>query len=231
MSEPAPRRKWLAGLSFAASLLVGALAVVAEFWLRVGDASFGMAVAAFLMLVAITVRLTDRLPAPAEAQPHQRSPFDFLGVIWLLSIPFGPFLGWLSTEQLTVDNWRLVAGIRVALCIGLPIIGVLGLLRFVRGSRALAAGAILLVGTGFPVFFGLSAARDLLQGPAWENVEVEAVLSQTLHLGGHEPVVVPDALVDLSDGRELRTAGDIPVHRGPMRLLVLRGLGRVIDSR
>ena len=203
------------------SLLLIAVVIPGIFWLMFDRTAlgYGAAFAGFLMLLATAVWFSDRIPADATvaAPKLKRSRFDWLGAVWLLSIPFGPLLGWLATEQLAAGNWQLMAGIRAFLCIGLPLIGVLPLLRSVRGKYALVASAILLVGTAFPVLMALGATYDLMRGPAWEAVTVAAARA--------------DGVVELSDGRILQTVSGANVRRGRMRLLVLRGLDRILDAQ
>ena len=143
-------------------------------------------------------------------------------MVWLLSIPFGPFFGWLCTEQLTAENWRILAGVRAFLCVLVPLICVLPLLRCVRGTKAVPAGLILLIGTAFPVLTGLGSAMDVTRGPVWENVEVKHIRPIAYRVGVAR-VRIPGGIAELANGRVLRPVQTADVHREPMRLLMESG--------
>jgi len=232
---PAPARTWLSDPKTVWQLLLGLLVtfalVTAVFWLRFGEMgiSFGMGIAGFLSLIAAAIWYSDRVPADAQAPKLRPSRFDGLGVVWLLAIPFGPFLGWSATEQLTAENWQVVAGIRAFLCVVLPAVCVLPLLRCVRGRYAVPAGVILLIGTAFPFIIGLGAALDFVRGPVWQDVEVESVRDAGFTTQFGTRVTVPQAFADLLDGRTLRPVSTVDIHSGPARVLVLQGLNRIID--
>ena len=141
----------------------------------------------------------------------------------------GPFLGWSATEQLTAENWQVVAGIRAGLCVALPAVCVLPLLRYVRGPYAVPAGAVLLIGTAFPFIIGFGAALDFVGGPVWQDVEVKAVRASGFTTQFGTRVTVPQAFADLMDGRTLRPVSTVDIHSGPARVRVLQGLNRIID--
>ena len=232
---PVPARTWLSDpktvWQLLLSLLVTAALVTFLFWLRLGEMgiSLGIGVAGFLSLIAAAIWYSGRVPADAQAPKLKPSRFDGLGVIWLLAIPFGPFLGWSATEQLTAENWQLVAGIRAFLCVVLPAVCVLPLVRYVRGRYAVPAGAILLIGTAFPFIIGLGAALDFVRGPVWQDVEVKSVRDAGFTTQFGTRVAVPQAFADLIDGRTLRPVSTVDIHSGPARVLVLQGLNRIID--
>ena len=225
---PADKGRFLPGL------LLVALTLPALFVMILGEESleYGIAFTALWILVLLLIRYTESVPTE-EKKPVAYTPsrFDFLGAIWLLSIPFGPLIGWTATEQLTAGNWQIVAGTRAFLCVLLPMICVLPLLRFIRGRHAVACVIILSVGTAFPMLTGLGSAFDVVYGPVWQDVDVEAVRAEGKALRSGSSVNIPDARVDLADGRTVRPVVSAPVHRGPMRVLVLRGLNRIIDAR
>ena len=232
---PAPKPTWLSDpktiWQLLASLLVTFALVIFLFWLRLGEmgVGLGMGVAGFLCLVAAAIWYSGRVPAGAQAPKLKPSRFDGLGVIWLLAIPFGPFIGWSATEQLTAENWQLVAGIRAGLCVVLPAVCVLPLVRWVRGRYAVPAGAILLIGTAFPFIIGAGAALDFVGGPVWQDVEVTSVRDAGFKTQYGTEIVVPQAFADLIDGRTLRPVSTLDIHAGPARVLVLQGLERIID--
>lgn len=170
----------------------------------------------FLLLelgVGILPRKVEELSARSKVKGGR---FDFLGVIWLLSVPFGPLLGWILTNAfgLTESNWRLLFGARVTLTIVVPLVCVLPLLRYVRGRAASFALGVLALGTAFPVLTGIQPAIDLIRGPEWETVRV----SRT-----------EDFSVDLSDGRKLAHSEEMSLHPGAMDILVLRASRYILD--
>ena len=232
---PAPKSTWLSDPKTVWQLLAGLLVTFALvtflFWLRLGEMGIGlgMGVAGFLCLIVAAIWYSGRVPADAQAPKLRPSRLDGLGVIWLLAIPFGPFVGWSATEQLTAENWQLVAGIRAGLCVALPAVCVLPLVRCVRGRYAVQAGAILLIGTAFPVIIGFGAAFDFVRGPVWQDVEVTAVRAASFKTEYQTEIVIPHAFADLADGRTLRPVSAMDIHAGPARVLVLQGLNRIID--
>lgn len=218
---------------FLGSLAAIAIAIPALFWLQFGEEALELAygLTAFLLLIVVAIRFSNRMPAETATPAYTPSRFDVLALVWLLAIPFGPFFGWMFTEDLTAGNWQSAAGARAVLCVVLPLIGVLPLLRFVRGRHAHAAATVLLIGTAVPVLAGLTSAYDVIRGPVWQDVEVVAVRSGGSPLLWRRQSSVSSGLVDLSDGRTLRMVSTVLVGRGPAHLLVLRGLNRILDAR
>ena len=187
---------------------------------------YGLGFSGFLILILLAIWLSDRTPADAQSVSYRKSRFDWLAVVWLLSVPFGPFFGWGATEQIDQDNWLMLAGIRVFLSVVLPLVGVLPLLRFVRGPHALIAGTVLLVGTAFPLLTAIGSTLDVVRGPVWRDVTVTAVYQRKFgRWGGVSPILE----VHLADGRILRTVEGVVPRKGPARLLLLEGLDRVLD--
>src|ERR1041384_3019773 len=92
---------------------------------------------------------------------------DRIGAFWLVVCVFGPFFGWVlsSVVTLSASNWRWIYGARVGLCIGLPVLTALPMLRYVRGKGALIMFAILLGVTALPVWSGWNSLQDLRAGP------------------------------------------------------------------
>ena len=232
---PAPKPTWLSDPKSVWQLLLGLLVMfalmTAVFWLRFGEmgVSFGLGLAGFLSLIVAGIWYSDRIPAGVQAPKLRPSRFDSLGAVWLLAIPFGPFLGWSATEQLTAENWQLVAGLRAGLCVALPAVCVLPLVRCVRGQYAVQAGAILLIGTAFPVIIGFGAALDFVRGPVWQDVEVTSVRASSFRTEFGTWITVDEAFADFTDGRTLRPVSTVDIHSGPARVLVLQGLNRIID--
>lgn len=232
---PPPARTWLSDPKTVWQLLAGLVVTFALvtfiFWLRLGEmgVGLGMGLAGFLCLLIAAIWYSGRVPADAQAPKLKPNRFDGLGVIWLLAIPFGPFVGWSATEQLTAENWQMVAGIRAGLCVVLPVVCVLPLVRWVRGRYAVPAAAVLLIGTAFPVIIGVGAALDFVRGPVWQKVEVTAVRAASFKTEYQTEIVISHAFADLADGRTLRPVSTVDIHAGPARVLVLQGLDRIID--
>src|SRR5262249_17416617 len=145
------------------------------------------------------------------------------------AIPFGPFLGWSATEQLTAENWQLVAGIRAGLCVALPVVCVLPLVRCARGRYAVPAGAILLIGTAFPVIIGFGAALDFVRAPVWQAVGVTSVRVPSFRPDFGPWITTDEAFAVFTDGRTLRPVSTVDILSGPARVRVLQGLNRIID--
>jgi hypothetical protein len=216
------------------------------FLFRVGLGQFetvGIGVAAFFALVQLgflvvpplttRARRDGKLGSVAGTPPLASSRLDALAVVWLLAIPFGPVIGWVATNSfaVTASNWRLLLGIRATVCILVPLLGALSMLRFVRGKTAGLAAAILGVGTVFPMFAGRAAAMDLMNGARWEQVVVEETIDVT-HRGSRSTgrtFSVREA-VQFTDGRTLLCGPDVAIAPGPMRVLVLRASNRVIGA-
>lgn len=217
-------------------ILITVLGVLALFWVSFGYVDgYAFGVAAFFVLMQLAIVLVPKKldalgPGAASKVPPGR--FDFLGAVWLLTIPFAPFFGWVLTNWIDVDasNWRVVLGIRAFACVILPCVCVLPLLRYVRGQAAGFASAILVVGTAFPVITGAGSAFDLVMGPEWESVVISQIedVSFTTRVGTH--VEARGAFVLLSDGRRFTRATEVKVETGPAKLLLLRGFGRIIGA-
>jgi hypothetical protein len=230
-SEPANSKPWPLPVQFA--FIAGA--VPAIFWLRFGTVDgIAIGLTVFLLLLGAVIEFVPRAAAVAGPESHVKvtpGRYDRLGVVWVLSIPFAPFLSWVLTNLFDVgaSNWRLLLGVRALLCVALPLVTVLPLVRYVRSGTAGIMIAVLVVGTGFPVATGIGSAFDVIAGPAWQDVTVVQTSDFDFKLGGQR-VHAPEAVVKLSDGRSLSRSVDVSVHEGRMRLLVLRGFGRIIDA-
>lgn len=236
--EKTPGSKRLGTLTSVALLSVGLPGI---WWLEFGRVDgFAIGMTAFLVLLAIAVEYVPRQAiedAGQSVSPERPAAkarwFDRLGVAWLLAIPFAPFFGWLLTSVVDVNrtNWPWLLGARASLCVVVPIVCVLPLLRYVRRGTAAPALAILALGTAFPVTTGFGAAYDVVRGPDWQTVTIERIegVHYTTRLGTH--VDANGVFLELADGRELVRSRTVPVRKGSAQLLVLRGLGRVIDVR
>ena len=217
-----------------AQLLLIAVVIPAVFWLKSGTVDgFAIGITAFLMMLASAAEF---LPRSVDDQTAARlakiapTRFDFLATVWALSIPFAPFLSWVLTNALDVNaaNWRVLLGIRAALCVVVPLISVWPLVRYVTRGTAGIMITVLVLGTGFPVLTGLGAARDVIEGPEWQDVTVSGSMDVVSRTG--QRVLAPSAVVELDDGRSLSRSPSVAIHEGPMRLLVLKGFGRIIAA-
>lgn len=218
-------------------LLLTVVCVPAIFWMQFGVVDgFAFAVAGFFVLLQLGIVLVPKKAAelgPDATPKIAPGRFDFLGVVWLLAIPFAPVLGWAATNVVDVDadDWRAVLGVRAFVSVILPVVCVLPLVRYVRGRAAGFAAAILVIGTAFPLLTGAGAAYDVVVGPAEENVvvaDLQGVAFSTATGGGR--VDIPDAFVILADGRRLTHAKNVAVKKGAARIVVLRGFGRILAA-
>ena len=223
-------------LSGLLGIAVGAALFLCAFWLRFGRIDqYALGFAAFLVLLAAGFEYLPREALKAQGldqrPTYRQHPLDVLGVVWLLAIPFAPALSWMLTNffDVGVGNWRLLLGVRAALCVVLPVVCVLPLLRFIRRGTAGIACAILALGTGYPVATAAGSAYDVVEGPVWQDVVIERFADFGFRARGGTSVRVDNALVELADGRSLTRSARVQLRRGPARLLVLRGFGRVID--
>jgi hypothetical protein len=203
-ATPRTSREW----SLPTSLAAIAVGMPALFWLQFGVIDeFAYGLAGFLVLLVLAVhflpRKTGEFAADLAAHEVERGRFDFLGVVWLLSVPFAPFLSWILTSafELTPASWRPLLGARAFLCVVVPCVCVLPLVRYVRGKAATFMTAVLVLGTTFPVLCGLDAAIDSIRGPEWENVQIVRVrdVDFTTRAGTH--VHVEGAFAELAEFR------------------------------
>lgn len=158
-------RRWLLGAVWAAVL------VPIIFYLRFGTVGpLGWGTTLFF----ITYCLLAAVGLYFLVRPEYHTPvvfrndwLDRFGAFWLVACAFGPFLGWALTAAvpLTESNWSWVYRGRVGLCIGLPILLALPLLRYVRGRGAPVMLGLLLGVTALPVWSGWATWRDLQEGP------------------------------------------------------------------
>lgn len=223
-------------LPFWAQLLVIAILLPAAFWLRFGRVdAFALGFTAFLLLLALAVHylpgLADRYGADQAQHPVAPGRLDWLAPVWLLCIPFAPLVLWLigSLAVVTEANWRLVLGSKAFVCVVLPVISVLPLLKYVRGQAAPISMLILAIGTLFPVTFGLNALWDLSSGPQREQVVVAHVRQVQAYVSGRS-VATDIVEVELGDGRTLQADQGVgPIVAGPAWLTVLRSTGTILS--
>ncbi len=96
---------------------------------------------------------------------------DRVGAFWLVACGLGPFLGWVLTAAfpLTLESWRWLYLGRVILCVVLPVLTALALLRYVRGKGAPVMLALLIFVTALPVWSAWDTCRDLASGPVTQG--------------------------------------------------------------
>ncbi|MFM5949726.1 MAG: hypothetical protein ACKOPM_10930 [Novosphingobium sp.] len=237
-SEPYPQPRPV--IRVLSELLLIAVTIPGVFWLGYGRVDgFAIGFAAFLVLLAAAVEylpaLTERVAAQQAADGVVARPaqwFDILGVGWLLAIPFAPLLGWITRSVIDLDrnNWHWWLGLSTLLCVVVPLVCVLPLLRFVRRGSAGIALAILAVGTGFPVATGAGSAYDYVLGPQWQAVTIVRLDDFRFRTKAGTQVEAEDVFVELADGRSLSRATGVVLQPGPAQVLVLRGIGRVIGA-
>lgn len=233
--EPAPTK--FSGL---AGLAVITVTMPTLFWLGFGIVDgFAYGFTAFLVLLAAAVeylpQLTERVAGTGSAPFAKLKPrwFDRLGVVWLLSIPFAPFVTWVLRNAMDLDstNWFWPLGLSALFCVVVPIVCVLPLLRYVRRGTAGVALTILAAGTGFPVATGAGSAYDFVFGPVWQEIEIVRPIDIDYMTRSGRIMSIDAAYVDLADGRRLSRASTVPLQVGKAQALVLRGVGRIIAVR
>lgn len=202
------------------------------FWLRFGEVpglAYGLAGFLCLLLLGITLLpgLKDRYKNLPTVKPW---PIDALGVVWLLAVPFAPLAAWALTNSFDVNalNWRRLLGAGAGLCVAVPLVCVLPLLRYVRRPAVAPMLLVLAIGTLFPILCGATITADFVRGPQWQDVIIEGLPDHVFTVRGRL-VRVPMAWADLSDGRRLERSPTVPLHLGPARVLVLRASARIID--
>jgi hypothetical protein len=157
-------RRWLIGAVWAVVL------IPLLFYLRfgeVGPLGWGVTIffAVYCLLSAMGLYFLVR-PSYHTPVKLRNNWLDHIGAFWLVACAFGPLFGWILTSfSLTESTWRWLYWGRVGLCIGLPVLTALPLLRYVRGMGAPLMLAILLGVTALPVWSGWSTWQDLQAGP------------------------------------------------------------------
>jgi hypothetical protein len=211
-----------------------ALTVPVLFWLKFGRIDqFAIAFTGFLVLLTTAIEFLPRAADARNVAPAPgKSKLDFLGPVWLLSIPFAPFFSWALTSAFDVnlENWRWLLGVRAFMCVVLPIVSALSLLRFVRRGVAGIALLILVVGTAFPVLTAAGSAYDVVKGPSWEAVKVEQLEDIDFRTGAGTHVHKEGVYALLEDGRRLGHSEAVKFHLGPAKLLILHGFQWVLDA-
>ncbi len=226
------------GSKYWQSIVLVAALIPMIFWLRFGRVDgFVFAFTAFLILLITAVQFLPGLGSKYEndAPPKHISPsrLDRLGVVWLLSIPFAPFLSWMINEffTITADNWRTILAIKAGLCVLLPCICVLPLIRYIKGKTALVAALILVIGTCFPVIIGWNSMLDVIEGPQQRSVVVSNVhgIYYTRNFKDTPTDIIE---VTLDDGKAFQ-ANDkyVLIKPGVQTLVMLEHVGVVIEAK
>jgi hypothetical protein len=235
--EPPKQKEW----PLPVGLLFTVLFIPALFWLEFGAIDgYALSFTAFLVMLQLMVEYLPKLATDANLEASARAAaakkvtrFESVcGGVWALSIPFAPFLTWVLTNAFDVNsaNWRLLLGTRAFLCVVVPIVTVLPLLRSVRRGFAGVQIVVFAIGTGFPVATGAASAADFVAGPVWQDVTIDGVRDVAFRTTAGTDVRAPGALVDLGDGRTLTRSAGVALEGGPMRVFILRYTGRILDA-
>ena len=215
-----------------------AIGVPAIFWLRFGRIdSFVISLTGFLLLLIFGVqfipKLNKKYGAEQESIKVARGRFDWLGIVWFLSIPFAPFLMWLvsSLTVTTLVNWKIILGIKTGICVAVPCVSVLPLLRYVRGRAAPYALLILVIGTGFPVSIGWDSLTDFFQGPKHEQVSIDSV--NRIHTSIKYRDIPTEILkVKLTDERMFEAnSGVVSIKPGLAEIIFLEHVGDILEVK
>jgi len=208
------------------------------FWIRFGRIDgFSIALTGFLVFILIAIEfiptLNIKFGKEQEAIKVARGPLDWLGVVWLLSIPFAPFLMWLfsSATIVTLENWKTLLSIRTLICVAIPSLSGLPLLKYVRGKASPYSLFILVIGTGFPISFGWNSMRDFTQGPIQEYALVVDVVRVHTSLTHH--IISANIIeVKLSDGRIFEAnSAQVNILRGSFAITFLEHTGVILSAR
>jgi hypothetical protein len=190
MPTPTPNspRSWILAALQAALLVPFLLSLnnyrhFRTFRLDAFDWSFTLFVVLLCLLIALGLFFADR-PAFRTTVKPTRSPANILAAFWLPACAFGPFFAWITTSgaiPITHTTWHTLYAIRALLCVALPLLCVLPLLRYISGKAALIQIPLLLLITTLPLLAGLNYTRDLIAGPAPNPVthQPNAYLSHT----------------------------------------------------
>jgi hypothetical protein len=159
-----------------------AVFVPALFYLHFGELdAFGLSFTVFVVVLCLLVALGYSVPdkpehrraaAPKRSLPGRVSFLARVGSFWLVACAFGPFFGWLVTAPefaVTEADWWWRYAVRVALCVGLPVLTAVPLLACARGRYWYVVLPLLLGVTGLPVWSGANTLRDLREGPVAER--------------------------------------------------------------
>lgn len=224
------------GGSYWQSIVLIAVLIPLIFWLRFGRIDgFVIAFTTFLIMLITAVTF---LPGAGSKYKNDAPPdvsfskFDKLGVVWLLSIPFSPFLSWIISEyfSMTVHNWQTILSIKAGLCVVVPCVSLLPLIRYIKGKSALIATLILVIGTSFPVIIGWNSMLDLIEGPQERSVMISDV--QSIYYTRNFKEIPTDILeIKIDDGKVFQANNKyVSVKPGVHTLVMLEHVGVVIEA-
>lgn len=220
------------------SVVLVAVLIPIIFWFRFGRVDgFAWAFTAFLIGLITAVQflpgLASKYRNDASIKHTSPSRFDKLGIVWLLSIPFAPFLSWMINEffTITADNWRTMLAIKAGLCVILPCMCVLPLIRYINGKTALVATLILVIGTCFPVIIGWNSMLDVIEGPQVKGVVVRDV--HTIYYTRNFKATPTDIIEVTLDDRKVYRANNkyVSIKPGVQMLVILEHVGVVIGVK
>lgn len=170
-SEGGTRENRRSVRAFLIAAAQAAVIIPVLFYLHFGEIdafalSFTGFIVALCLLVALGYSISDGHVNQATADVKVGT-FGRVGSFWLVACAFGPFFGWLVTDgfTLTEENWRWRYVVRLVLCVGLPVLTALPLLRYARGRFWHVALLLLLCVTALAAWSGLNTLRDLREGP------------------------------------------------------------------
>lgn len=168
------------------------LAIPVLFYLEFGEVGpLGWGLTVFFAVIFILIAISDRYESEIDTHSEQKAKGDWIdriGAFWLVCCAFGPLAGWaVSNVPHTVENWKLLYGIRIFLAAGLPVLTVFPHLRYLfSGKGVLIKAAILIVITLLPVSTAVNSIRDLLNGPEIFQVDGTGV---GIRLNGSDRVI------------------------------------------
>lgn len=238
----APPKQYIGGIK---GLALIAVAFPALFYMGFGVIDgFAIGFTAFLVLLGAAVEylpgLMDREAERQRLAKESGNPdpvrkprwYDGMAVLWLLAIPFGPAFSWMVNNWVGVDrhNYTLMLQATALVCVVIPLLGALVMLRFARRGNWPMVLGIVAVGTAFPVAMGWSAAVDAVRGPQWQDVVITDLVDVDYMTNVGTVMENEAVFFVLADGRRLTRDDDIAPRLGPARLLVLRTYGHIIDA-
>ena len=141
------------------------------FYLHFGEIdAFALSFTGFIVVLCLLVALGYSIPDRPDRHTQADAKVGHVGRVgsfWLVACAFGPFFGWLVTEgfTLTEENWRWRYVVRALLCVALPVLCALPLLRYVRGKYWHVALLLLSGVTALAAWSGLNTLLDLREGP------------------------------------------------------------------
>jgi hypothetical protein len=192
------------------SVLFVCVMVPGVFYYRFGKVdAYGIGVTIFIVSTLVIPLWMNRFNEHNEPDPEvQNIPpgrFDWLVPVWGLLIPFGPLILW-GINNLTVSTWQnynLILGAKVLVCVVLPLICGLPMYKYMRGKYVYISVLIFTIGTGIPLMVGYNSFMDLVNGPKSEVTEIIEVKRFSLQDRSGRSRSSSLLEVKLSNGRKL----------------------------